>query len=124
MKTPVLLIAGLVAAASAAPAHAASYPVSGRWGQSTSSEKGAIECRGRRVIAFSGDQRTDSGGGVPAYRNRSVTPDGSSRYRVVDEFTTGQINNAHTSYTLRRIDNDHIELQMQKGGTLKLQKCK
>lgn len=118
MKTSVLLFAGLVGAAFAAPAHAQSYPVSGRWGQSTSSEKGAIDCHGRRVVTFNGNQRTDSGGGVPAYRNRSITSDGSSRYRVVDEFTTGQINDGHTSYTLRRIDNDHIELQMRQGGTL------
>ena len=127
MKAPVLLIAGLMAAALvplAAPAHAQSYPVSGRWGQSAGSEKGAIDCHGRRVVTFNGNQRTDSGGGVPSYRNRSITPDGSSRYRVVDEFTTGQINDGHTSYTLRQIDNDHIEMQMQRGGTLKLQKCK
>jgi hypothetical protein len=124
MKTLVLLLAGLACAASAATADAASYPVSGRWGQSANSDKGPIDCRGKRVITFNGNQRTDSNGGVPAYRNRSVTPDGGSRYRIVDEFSTGQISNAHTSYTLRRIDADHIELQMQKGGTLKLQRCK
>jgi hypothetical protein len=113
------------AAALAAPAASAeSYPVSGRWGQGASSEKGTIECHGRRVVTFNGDQRTDTGGGVPAYRNRSITDDGPSRYRVVDEFSNAQVNNARTSYTLRRVDDDHIELQMQQGGTLKLQRCK
>jgi hypothetical protein len=41
----------------------------------------------------------------------------------VDEFTTGQISNAHTTYMLRLVDDDHIEMQMQPGGTLKLQRC-
>jgi hypothetical protein len=107
----------------AVPALAATYPVSGRWGVSASSQKGAIDCTGKRVIAFNGNQRTDSGGGVPAYRNRSVTADGSDHWRVVDEFTNGQVNDAHTTYALRKIDDDHIVMQMQPGGTLKLQRC-
>jgi hypothetical protein len=106
----------------AVPALADSYPVSGRWGQGASSEKGPIDCSGKRVIAFNGNQRTDSKGGVPAYRNKSVTAAGSN-YRVVDVFTTGQINNARSSYTLRQVDADHIEMSGQ-GGTLKLQRCK
>ena len=66
--------------------------MSGKWGESTGSEKGPIDCTGsRRVIEFSGDQRTDSNGGVPAYRNKSVSSDGPSSYRIVDEFSTGQI---------------------------------
>jgi hypothetical protein len=44
----------------AVPALADSYPVSGRWGQSTSSAKGAIDCSDVRVITFNGNQRTDS----------------------------------------------------------------
>jgi len=76
-----------------------------------------------RVIDFKGDQRTDSKGGVPAYRNKSVTPVGPSRYRIVDLFTTGQIRNGSVQFTLRQVDDDHIELNMQPGGTLKLQRC-
>jgi hypothetical protein len=49
-----------------------------------------------RVIAFNGNQRTDSKSGVPAYRNVSVTSSGAN-YRVSDEFTTGQISNAHVN---------------------------
>jgi hypothetical protein len=107
----------------AAPALAQSYPVSGQWGQSTSSDKGAIDCAGKRVMTFNGDQRQDSKGGVPAYRNKTVTAEGSSSYRVVDVFTNGQVNNASVSYTLRKVDDDHIEMQQQQGGTIKLQRC-
>jgi hypothetical protein len=107
----------------AAPAYAGDYPVSGQWGQSASSDKGPIDCAGKRVITFNGNQRTDSAGGVPAYRNQSITTVGSS-YRVVDEFTTGQISNGHTSYTLRQVDPNRLEMTQQSGGTLTLQRCK
>lgn len=116
-------LVAMLLAALAAPAYAASYPVSGKWGQTSTSEKGPVDCSKLRVIAFNGDTRTDSNGGVPAYRNRSVSADGTS-YRIVDEFTTGQIGNAHVNYTLRKLDADHIELNMQPGGMLKLQRCK
>jgi hypothetical protein len=53
-----------------------------------------------------------------------VTPEGSSRYRIVDIFTTGQISSGHTGYTLQQIDADHIEMQLDQGGTLKLRRCK
>ncbi|HZL39292.1 MAG TPA: hypothetical protein VFC45_03330 [Pseudolabrys sp.] len=113
-----LLLATLVL-----PALADSYPVDGKWGQSSSSDNGAIDCSGKRVITFNGNQRQDSSGGVPAYRNKSVTAEGSS-YRVVDQFTSGQISNGSVSYTLRQVDNDHIVMQQQQGGTIKLQRCK
>ena len=109
---------------SGVPALAAMYPVSGKWGQSASADKGAIDCAGKRVIAFNGDTRTDSKGGVPAYRNRSVTAEGATRFKIVDEFTTGQISNGHTIFVLRQVDPDHIELNFQPGGMLKLQRCK
>jgi hypothetical protein len=118
------ILTALVTAALVLPAHAASYPVSGKWGQSAGGTKGAIDCGGKRVIAFNGNQRTDSGGGVAAYRNKSVTASGASQYRIVDEFTNGMVSNAYANYTLRVLDDDHIELQMQKGGALALQRCK
>ncbi len=120
MRTTIPLAILLVVLA--APALAQNYPVSGQWGQSSSPDKGAIDCAGKRVIAFNGNQRTDSKGGVPAYRNKTVTADGSS-YRVIDQFTTGQISNGSVSYTLRQVDADHIVMQQQ-GGTIKLQRCK
>lgn len=108
----------------AGPAWAATYPVSGKWGAGDTSAKTPVDCSKLRVIAFNGDQRTDSKGGVPAYRNRTVTTLDGSHFRIVDEFTTGQISAAHVNYTLRKVDPDHIELNMQPGGLLKLQRCK
>lgn len=109
----------------AAPAFADAYPVVGKWGQSTNTAKGTIDCGAKvRVIAFSDGTRTDSKGGVPAYRNKSVAPEGPGMFRVVDEFTTGQIRNGHVNYTLRLVDAEHIEMNMSPGGLLKLQKCK
>lgn len=119
-----MILTAMLLLALSAPTFAASYPVSGKWGQSASSEKGAIDCSKLRVIAFNGDTRTDSKGGVPAFRNKSITPEAPGRYRVVDEFTTGQIRNGHINYTLRQVDADHIEMNMQQGGMLKLQRCK
>lgn len=121
MSRAALLI--LLSVSLVTPALAASYPVSGKWGESSSTEKGPIDCTGKRVIEFTGNTRTDSRGGVPAYRNKSVTPDGSARWRIVDVFTTGQISNAATTYTLVQVDPDQIALDLQKGGTLKLRRC-
>lgn len=125
MKTSVIIAAlACCAAALATPANAGTYPVSGRWGQTASTEKAPIDCGKLRVIAFNGNQRTDSKGGVPAYRNRTVEPAGTGQYRVVDEFTTGQIANAKVNYTLRVVDADTMEMNLEKGGTLRLRKCK
>ncbi len=117
------ILIATVLTALAAPAVADSYPVAGRWGQSSSSSPGPIDCNRLRVISFNGDERTDSDGGVPAYRNKSIAKTGST-YRIVDEFSTGQIRNAHMNYTLTQTDADHIELNMKPGGLLKLQRCK
>ena len=119
MRT-ILILAALTVAT---PAVAASYPVSGKWGESTSTEKGAIDCSGKRVIGFNGNQRTDSKGGVPAYRNRTVETSGNG-YRITDEFTTGQISNGRTTFTLKQVDADHLEMTQQGGALLKLQRCK
>jgi hypothetical protein len=108
----------------AAPAQAQTYPVSGKWGESSNSEKGTIDCtNNRRVIEFNDDQRTDSNGGVPAYRNKSVTPAGLSTYRIVDEFSNGQVSAGQSAYTLREIDADRIEMDNIDGSTLRLQRC-
>lgn len=119
MRTPILT--ALAIGALAMPALADTYPVFGRWGLSASQVKGAIDCSNKRVISFYGDQRTDSSGSVPAYRNKSVTKAGSS-YRIVDVFTNGQVNNARVVYTLSITDDDHVALSGQTGA-LKLQRC-
>ena len=97
------------------------YPVQGRWGAGQPSKQ-PVDCRNLRVIAFNGDQRTDSRGGVPAYRNVSVTP-ASGGARVVDEFNTGQVR-ARATFTLRQVDPNNVEMNQQPGGLLKLQRCK
>lgn len=106
------------------PALADSYPVSGRWGESESTKKGPIDCTGKRVITFSGNQRFDTGGGVPGYHNKSVRTDGTNRWRIVDQFTNAQVRAGSTTSTLEKIDPDHIVLNLQGGSTLKLQRCK
>jgi len=105
-----------------APAFADIYPVSGRWGVSPSTDKNPIDCSKLRVIAFNGDQRTDSGGGVPTFRNVSVTPVGRG-WDVVDAFNTVQIQ-ARARFTLRQVDPMRIEMDLQPGPELKLHKCK
>ena len=122
MRTTIL--SALLATTLAAPALAQSYPVSGRWGESTSSEKGPIDCTGnRRVIDFNGNQRTDSNGGVPEYRNKSVESVGQWNYRIVDEFSNAQVSAGQSEYTLRKIDSDRIVMN-QSGTALNLQRCK
>jgi hypothetical protein len=118
------ILSAVLLTALAAPAQAQVYPVEGKWGQSTSGDKGPIDCTdSKRVIEFNGDQRTDSNGGAPAYRNKSVVSNGPSSYRVVDEFSTGQISAGESQYTLRRVDPNRIEMNSS-GGTTTLQRCK
>ncbi|MBW7949305.1 MAG: hypothetical protein KJZ73_10405 [Pseudorhodoplanes sp.] len=100
---------------------AASYPVSGKWTYESSAEKGPARDCGRHYMEFSGERRTDTGGGVPAYRNLSVTRAGDA-YRLVDEFNTGQIR-ARLTYGLRVVDEHHIELDLPQGKKILLRRC-
>jgi hypothetical protein len=119
-----MILTALLVTALATPVLAQVYPVSGRWGQSNSSEKGPIDCTdNKRVIGFFGNQRTDSNGGVPEYRNVSVQSVGQSDYRIVDEFSNAMVSAGHTEYVLRKIDADRIVMD-QSGTVLKLQRCK
>jgi hypothetical protein len=100
---------------------AGSYPVSGKWTyENTSGDGPAPEC-GTRTMEFVGERRFDKGGGVPDYRNLSVSRSGGE-YRLVDEFNTGQIR-ARLDYTLRFVDPDHIELKLPMGKTIALRRC-
>lgn len=102
-------------------AMAQSYPVSGKWTyEDTGGEGPAREC-GPRYMEFAGERRFDKGGGVPDYRNRSVTRNGDE-YRLVDEFNTGQVR-ARVDYTMRRVDNDRVELKLPQGKTIPLRRC-
>jgi hypothetical protein len=100
---------------------AQSYPVSGKWSyEDTGGDGPAPEC-GKRYMEFSGERRFDTGGGVPDYRNRSVTRDGDE-YRLVDEFNTGQIR-ARVDYNIRRVDNDRIQLKLPQDKSVTLRRC-
>jgi hypothetical protein len=118
------ILAALTVCALASPAFAGSYPLQGKWGESKTADKNPIDCTKLRVIAFDDDQRTDTAGGVPAYRNFSVTPDGPKNWKVVDRFTNGQVRDGRVYYTLQRIDDTHAEMKLQTGGSIKLQRCK
>lgn len=118
-----LPLVALIAVASA-PALADSYPVTGRFGVVPGFTVEPLDCTGQRTIAFAGNQRTDSHGGVPAYRNSTVVADGAARWQVTDVFSTGQIANAQAVYTLHALDDRRVEMILQTGGTLMLQRCK
>jgi hypothetical protein len=96
--------------------------VSGRWGLSTETEPGAIDCEGKRVIRFDEQRRFDSGGGVPDYRVIDLVNEADTNFLITEEFNTGQIR-AKIRYNLRLIDPDRIELAMSPGGTLSLKRC-
>jgi hypothetical protein len=100
---------------------AGSYPVSGKWTYEDAGGDGpAPEC-GKRYMEFAGERRFDKGGGVPDYRNLSVSRNGTE-YRLVDEFNTGQIR-ARLDYTMRLLDGDHIELKLPQGKIITLRRC-
>jgi hypothetical protein len=119
-----LTVAALLLIATATSAIAATYPVQGKWGQSTSTDKEPIDCTNLRTVDFRGERRFDSGGGVPDFRAISVEQQGGNAWRVVEEFRTGQIN-ARNQLTLRTASEpDRVELELARGGTIKLRKCR
>jgi len=115
----ILLVVSLVLAT--APAFAIVYPVSGRWGQSDETKPGPIDCTGKRVIRFDPYRRFDSNGGVPDYRIIDLIENGTN-FRITEEFHTGQID-ARTKWTLRILDPDRIQLDLERDGTLTLKRC-
>ncbi len=58
MRTTILT--ALLLSTLAVPVQAQVYPVEGKWGQTSGGDNGPIDCSGKRVIEFNGDQRTDS----------------------------------------------------------------
>ncbi len=120
MKKIVFIL--LAATCLATPALAFTYPVSGRWGLSTETEPGPIDCDGKRVIRFDEQRRFDSGGGVPDYRVIDLVNEADTNFLITEEFNTGQIR-AKIRFTMRLIDPDRIELAMSPGGTLSLKRC-
>lgn len=117
--TRICLVLGLLAAP--LPALAQNYPLQGKWGQDSSSEQGPVDCSKLKTVDFSGGQRRNSSGGVRDMRTVTVTRSGEG-YRVTEEFNTGQVN-ARNTIGLRQVDADRAELS-QRGGTVKLRRCK
>jgi hypothetical protein len=115
-------LAVLAASLLATPALALSYPVQGRYGESSEVEPGLIDCSGKRVIRFDDVRRFDNGGGVPDYRMIELLHEGNTAFRITEEFHTGQIKAQHR-YLLRLIDSERIELALDRGGTLRLKRC-
>jgi hypothetical protein len=121
-----MLIGFLVAAGTAVlvvPSTAAEYPVSGRWSYQPQTENGP-SCPGP-TMEFSGGRRLDSGGSsAPDYRNLSVDQIDRSVYKVVDTMFTGPVQ-GQVSYTLRVLDDDHIEMDLQPSRrVVTLERCK
>jgi len=112
-----------LATALASPALADTYPVFGSFGASAWTQKGMIDCGGRRVVTFAGNQHADTGGGVPEFRNYSVTKIGPGHFAIVDQFNNVQIFYARTKYELQIIDKDRIALGFGPDRYLKLQRC-
>ena len=104
-----LLAAVAIGPGIAEPAAAESYPVSGKWTYENAAEKGpSPECSGR-TMEFSGERRFDTGGGVPDYRNLTISMENPARWRVVDEFFTGQVR-GRIEYTLAQTDPEHLQI--------------
>jgi hypothetical protein len=105
--------------AATAAARAETFPVSGTWTYERANEAGAAKECGLRIMRFDGELRHDTGSGAPEYRNRSVAQTGTGTWRVVDDFYN-MLQRGRVAYTLRVVDNDHIELQFEMGGRVSL----
>ena len=103
-------------------AFADDYPVSGKWTYDNPTADGPAEDCGSRYMSFEGNARRTTVGGVPFFSNFKVEQIGNTRYRITDQFDNGMIS-ARQTYTLRVVDNDHIELDLSAGPTIQLRRC-
>ena len=121
IKAHVLALTMIAALPAVATADA--YPVSGRLNNEKPTHPGPSQECGGCTMDFNGAQRLDSGGGVPQFRYVDVARTSAGSYRVVDEFFTVQIR-GRMSFTLRILDQDHIQLRLdQAGKTYALRRC-
>lgn len=114
-------LAPAIGVLTATAAHA-QYPVSGKWTYDNPTAQGAAETCGPRYMSFDGVMRRDTAGGVSSFRNFSVDQIGNTHYKIVDMFDNAMIS-ARQTYTLRIVDNDHIELALQAGPVIALRRC-
>lgn len=103
-------------------ASADDYPVSGKWTYDNPTADGPADDCGTRYMSFEGNVRRSTVGGVSFFNNLSIEQIGNTRYRVTDQFDNAMIS-ARQVYTLRVIDNDHIELDLSAGPTIQLRRC-
>jgi len=122
-KPCTITFAAIALALSAGGAAADPYPVAGKWTYEHASDPGPAKTCGTRTMEFRGEQRFDTGGSVPQYRNVIINKASPTSFAVVDEFFTVQIR-GRVQYTLRILDQDHIELRFERGGAIiPLRRC-
>jgi hypothetical protein len=124
MRTRFLFAIALLAAAAVGDvARADPYPVSGKWTYDNAEEEGPAKECGTHTMEFNGVMRLDTGSGAPEYKNMTVTKFDTARWRVVDQFFTGQIW-GRVSYTMQLVDDDHLKLRFDIGGRVSaLRRC-
>jgi hypothetical protein len=123
-RTFILLSSIALTGLAGSPAIGDSYPVSGLWTYRNASAKGAAEPCDRPTMEFRGDYRRDQRGGVPDFRNVSVERTGTSSFAVNDLFLTWPNVRGNVYYSLRLIDEDHIEISIPRAGrTFLLRRC-
>jgi len=123
-RTLTLLISVIVLAGGALPARSDSYPVSGRWTYRNVADKGPAETCDSPTMEFRGDRRFDTSGGVPDFRNVTVDQIDASLFAVNDLFLTWPNVRGNVYYSLRQIDDDHIEINIPRAGkTFVLRRC-
>ena len=117
-RTRILAFAFAAACLLAAVASArADFPVSGTWTYDSASLPGPAKRCGNRQMQFAGLLRYDTETAAPEYRNLSVTRVDAATWRLVDQFYTAVVW-GKVYYTLRRVDDDHIVIHLDKGGHL------
>ena len=120
----ILILSIVVAGAAAAPALADTYPVSGLWTYRSASENGPAQMCDRPTMEFRGDRRFDTSGGVPDFRNVRIARLDASTFALNDLFLTWPNVRGNVYYSLRLIDEDHIEIDIPRAGrTFLLRRC-
>jgi hypothetical protein len=114
----VLLLSSIAFAGGAAsPALADDYPVSGLWTYRNASQSGPATSCDRPTMEFRGDHRFNAIGGVPDFRNVYVERLDNSTFALNDLFLTWPNVRGNVYYSLRLIDDDHIEIYIPRAGT-------
>lgn len=118
MTRPLIVLLSSIAltGGAAPPAMADAYPVSGRWTYHNASQKGPAETCDRPTMEFRGNHRFDSFGGVPDFRNVRIERIDATSFALNDEFLTWPNVRGNVYYSLRLIDDDHIEIDIPRAG--------